>query len=646
MRPTSKFLLATWLLAGGAVAAPAPAGPAVPDDPAPAAKPAVAPVSGGTWSHAFAAYGEPKYPRGFKAFEYVNPDAPKGGVLYIQNPDRRTTWDKYNPFTIKGQSPAGLTTLMFETLAIRSGDEPATMYGALAEEMLVAPDRSSITFRIHPRARFYNGDPVLAQDVKHSYDMMTSKYAAPGVRTALEGISRVTVLDDRTIRFDLKDRTPDTIFNVGGIAVFSHKWGQSPDGTRKQFDEIVTEYPITSGPYTIGALDGGRRIEFVRDKNYWARDFGFAKGQYNFDKVVYRYYRDNAVAMEAFKAGEFDFYMEYSARRWARLHQGAKWDDGRIIKQVFDNGFGMGFQSYILNTRRPQLSDIRVRKAINLAYDFETVNVYKQYKHTNSMFANSEFAATGTPSPGELALLEPFRAELPPEVFGPAWVPRKLDESPNALRDQLKEARKLLEEAGWKLGPDGYLRNDKGELLQVELLDTGDPPGRAEAMMERNLKILGIKYTVRMVDFAIFRKRLETFDFDIAMIKIPDFTVPNVTELKDQYHSSTANVEGSGNYRGVKSKAIDHVLAKMEEATTMEQLRDATRALDRIVIYSWYQIPDLYAGNNRVSRWDKFGIPKVTPKYYTIATPSDWLQWSIVAWWDKSLEKTQNVAKN
>jgi peptide/nickel transport system substrate-binding protein/microcin C transport system substrate-binding protein len=265
MRSASKFLLAAWLSATAALAATAPP-----------AKPAAAPVPGGTWSHAFAAYGEPKYPRGFKAFAYVNADAPKGGVLYIQNPDRRTTYDKYNPFTIKGQSPAGLTTLMFETLAIRSGDEAATMYGALAEEMMVAPDRSSITFRLHPKARFNNGDPVLAADVKHSYDMMTSKYASPGVRTALEGISAVTVLDDRTIRFDLKDRTPDTIFNVGGITVFSHKWGLKPDGTRKQFDEIVTEYPITSGPYTIAAQDGGRRIEFALDKNYWARDLGFA----------------------------------------------------------------------------------------------------------------------------------------------------------------------------------------------------------------------------------------------------------------------------------------------------------------------------------------------------------------------------------
>ncbi len=641
MRPASRFILATWLLAAGALAAPASKGPSVPDDPAPPTKaPIAAPAKeGGTWSHAFAAYGEPKYPKGFRAFDYVNADAPKGGVLQIQNPDRRSSFDKYNPWTIKGQSPAGLTTLMFETLAVRSGDEPATMYGALAEEMLVPPDRSSITFRLHPKARFYNGDPVLAADVKYSFDMLSSKEAAPSYRTQVEGVSGVVVIDERTIRFDLKDRTPDTIFQVGTLPVFSPKWAIGPGGKMKKLDEIVTEYPITSGPYTIGAVDGGRRIDFVLDKNYWARDLGFSKGQYNFDKVVYRYYRDNAVAMEAFKAGEFDFYMEYSARRWARLHQGKKWDDGRIIKEVFPNGFGMGFQSYVLNTRKPQLADWRVRKAINLAYDFEAVNVYKQYKHTSSVFANSEFAATGMPSPGELALLEPFRKELPPEVFGPAWVPRKMDASPNELRDSLKEARDLLEQAGWKLGPDGYRRNAQGQLLEIEHMETGDAPGRAEAIFERNLAIIGIKYKPRLVDFALFRKRLETFDFEMIMIKLPDFTLPNVAELKDLFHSTKAEVEGSSNWRAVKSKAVDALLAKMDEATTLEELRDASRALDRVIIYGWYQVPDLYAGNSRVSRWDKFGIPKVVPKYYTIATPSDWLQWAIVAWWDKSLDK-------
>jgi peptide/nickel transport system substrate-binding protein/microcin C transport system substrate-binding protein len=331
--------------------------------------------------------------------------------------------------------------------------------------------------------------------------------------------------------------------------------------------------------------------------------------------------------------------MEYAARRWARQHQGPKWDDKRIIKQDFPNGFGSGFQSYILNLRRPIFQDVRVRHAINLAFDFEAVNVYKQYKHSNSMFSNSEFAATGMPSAGELAILEPFRSELPPEVFGPAWVPPKMDASPNALRDSLKEARRLLEEAGWKVAPDGVLRNAKGEAFEFEYVEPQEAPGRAEAVFERNLGILGIKYKPRLVDFAIYRTRLEKFDFDMVGIKIPDFTIPSVADLKDQYGSASADVEGSGNYRGIKSKAVDAILKKMEDAKTMDELRDAARALDRVIIFGWYQVPDLYSGSSRVSRWDKFGIPKVVPKYYEIQQPSDWLDWAISAWWDKSLDK-------
>ena len=627
-RSAARSALAAASLALAVAAAPA------------AAAPAPAAPAAGTWSHAFASYGAtPKYPRGFTHFEYVNPDAPKGGTLQLQNPDRRSSFDKFNPYTIKGQSPAGLSTLMLESLAIRSGDEPGTIYGMVAEEMQVAPDKSSVTFRIHPKARFTNGDPVTAEDVKVVFETLTGKGVAPGVRVKLSGVERATVLDDRTIRFDLKDRTDDAIFAAAGLPVFSRKWVQNKDGSPKKFDEIVNEYPITTGPYTIGAVDAPRRIEFVRDPNYWARDLGVSKGQYNFDRVVYRYYQDNAIAMEAFKAGEFDFLMEYSARRWARLHQGAKWSDGRIVKDEFPNGFGMGFQSYVLNTRRPVLSDWRVRKAINLAFDFEAINVYRQYKRTNSVFANTDFAMKGTPGPGELALLEPFRHELPAEVFGPAWQPPRTDTTPNALRENLRQARKLLEEAGWKVGADGIARNAKGEPLEFEFLETGDAPGRAEAVFERNLAKIGIRLKHRLVDFSLFRKRMETFDFDMVMIKIGDFTLPEPAELKSQYGSANADVQGADNYRGVKSRAIDHVLAAMERAQTMQELTDAARALDRLLIFGYYQVPDLYGGTNRVSRWDKFGIPKVTPKYYTISTPSDWSQWAITGWWMKDADR-------
>jgi len=599
------------------------------------AAPAPATPAAGTWSHAYAAYGAPKYPRGFTHFDYVNPDAPKGGTLHLSQPDRRSSFDKFNPFTVKGQSPAGQGTLMFESLAVRSGDEPATMYGLLAEDMLVAPDKSSITFRLHPAARFYNGDPVTAADVKHSFDMQTSKAAAPGVRIQFDGVQAAVVLDQRSIRFDLKDRTDDTIFNVGGLSVFSRKWGQAADGTPKAFDQIVTEYPITSGPYTIAQADSGRRIDFARRPDYWGRDLGVSRGQYNFDRIVYRYYQDNAVSMEAFKAGEFDLLQEYSARRWVRQHSGPKWKDGRIIKQSFPNGFGAGLQAYLFNLRRPLLQDIRVRHAISLAYDFEAINVYKQYKRTYSMFANSDFAAAGPPGPGELALLEGFRGELPAEVFGPAWEPPRTDTGPNALRENLKQARTLLEQAGWRVAADGVLRNAKGEPFELEQLRSGEAPGLAEAVFRRNFQKLGINLKLRMVDFALLRKRLETFDFDMTMIRVGDFTLPSAADLKSMYGSESADVEASNNYRGLKSKAVDYLIATMEKAKTMEELRDSARALDRVIMHGYYQVPDLYSGSNPVSRWNRLGIPKTVPKYYTITTPSEWPQWAVTAWWAK-----------
>ncbi|HSN45179.1 MAG TPA: extracellular solute-binding protein [Casimicrobiaceae bacterium] len=591
------------------------------------------------WSHAYSAYGKPKYPPGFAHFDYVNPDAPKGGTLQLNNPDRRTSFDKFNPYTIKGQSPAGLTTLMFETLAQRSGDEPDTMYGLLAEGIQVAPDKSWIAFRINPKARFINGDPVTAADVAHAFAMLTSKEVSPATRTQLEGVAGATVLDARTIRFDLKERTADTIFNVGNIPVFSPKWSLGPDGKPKKFSDIVNEFPITTGPYRIGTVDAPRRIEFVRDPNYWARDLGVSKGQYNFDRVVYRYYQDNAISIEAFKAGEFDFLMEYSARRWARQHSGPKWDDGRIIKEEFPTGFGMGLQAYYFNSRRPLFQDRRVREALSLAYDFASINIYKQYKRVDSLFANSEFAAKGEPTPAELALLEPHRGELPPATFGPAWQDPRTDLDPNGLRNNLKRARKLLEEAGWKVDAEGVLRNAKGEAFEFEWLEAGEAPSRREAIFQRNLALLGIKLNVRVVDFALYRKRLETFDFDMINLKSGDWALPNAADLKAALGSAAADEQASANYAGIRNKAIDALVERMDKAKTMDELRTATRSLDRVFMHEHYVVPDLMGASNRVSRWDKFGIPKVVPKYYTIATPSDYLQWAVTAWWDKALGK-------
>ena len=592
-----------------------------------------APAFTGRWVYAYAAYGAPKYGPDFTHFEYVNPNAPKGGTLRLPNPDRRTSFDKFNPFTTRGNSPGGLVIFMFESLAVLSGDEPQTMYGLLAEEMLVAPDKSSISFRLNPKARFHNGEAVTAADVKYSFDSLSGKYASPGNQSALAGVAGASVLDARTIRFDLKERNNDTLFTLGGLPVFSRKWALKADGQPKQFDEIVTEHPVTTGPYTIGAVDPGRRIEFKRNPDYWARDLPARRGFFNFDRVIYRYYKDSIVSLEAFKAGEFDLIRVYGARTWNRQHKGPKWDDGRIVKELFQTGFGQHMQAYDFNLRRPVFQDIRVRRAIGLAYDFDTWNGrFKMYERAHSAFNNSEFAAVGLPSPEELALLEPFRKELPPEVFGPPY--RAPDTSGGALqlRANLLEARKLLEAAGWKLGPDARLRNAQGSALEFEYLTPEE--GSRMADWEGNLLKLGIKMKVRQVDFALYRRRLENYDYDMISIVEGRFTLPEPSTFLQLYGSKAADEKGNNNFRGVKSAAVDHLVEVMNRATTIEELRTASSALDRVIMWNHWQVPELYFARLPTSYWNKFGRPEVLPKYYSVDSPSDAQPaWPITTWW-------------
>ena len=371
----------------------------------------------GRWVHAFAAYGAPKYGPDFTHFGYVNPDAPRGGTLKLRNPDRRSSFDKFNPWTTRGNAPAGVMIWMVEGLAHLAQDEPMTMYGLLAEAIRVAPDFSSVSFRIRAEARFSNGDAVGAEDVRHSFAMLSGKGASPGVQQLLAGIARVDVVDARTVRFEMRDKTREQVFVAGTMPVFSRKWGAG-----KPFDELVSEPPILSGPYVIEHYEMPRRIELRFDPQYWGRRLPVRRGHFNFERVVYRMYSDSAVAREAFKAGEYDLMKEYSSRAFVRQHAGVKWDDGRIVKAMLPTHFGYYMQSYQLNLRRPIFQDARVREALVYTYDFDTLNKTHIFRRCNSMFNNSPFAAQGLPAPAELALLEPFRAELPSRVFGPAWV--------------------------------------------------------------------------------------------------------------------------------------------------------------------------------------------------------------------------------
>ncbi len=587
------------------------------------------------WVHAYAAFGAPKYPRDFSHFDYCNPLAPQGGALYLRNPDRRSSFDKFNYFTTKGNAPAGILLFMLEPLATLAGDEALTMYGLLAQEMLIAPDKSSITFRLHPQARFYNGDPVTAADVLYSFESLSGKYASPSYQTAFAGVEHAVVLDERTIRFDLKDRSNDTIFSLGTVLrIFSPKWAPGADGKPRRFDEIVTDYPITSGPYTIAVADSGRRLELKRNPQYWAKNLGVRRGFFNFDRIVYRYYKDQAVGREAFKAGEFDIYKEYGARSWMRQHKGPKWDDGRIKKDLFETAVGQGLQSYQLNLRRPIFQDHRVREALDYTYDFDTLNRYGLFKRTNSVYNNSEFAADGLPGIGELTLLEPYRKELPAEVFGPAFRAAKTNRDPKLLRRNLLIARGLLEQAGWKLAADGRLRNGKGEPFEIEYLNPGQP-GRLTDW-QANLEKLGITLKDRVVDFALYRRRLEEYDFDMITIVEGDFTLPDATGAAAGYGSKSADEKGNSNFRGVKSAAVDHIVTAMAAATTLEQLRDASRALDRVVMWNHWQVPDLYAADEKASYWDRFGTPAKRPLYFTIESPnSEMVAWPISTWWLK-----------
>ena len=624
----ARLLVLLWL---GAACAQAGAQP----------RPAAPDAAG--WVHAYAAFGEPKYGRDFKHFEYVNPDAPKGGALNLRNPDRRTSFDKFNNFTVRGNAPAGMGIFMVEPLTTLGADEPRTMYGLLAQEMRIEPDLSAITFRLHPLARFSNGDAVTAADVKYSFESLAGKYASPVYSSTLVGVREAVVVDDRTIRFELTDRSKDTLFKLGALFVFSHKWGLKPDGTHTRFDEIVSEQPITSGPYTIGAADSGRRIEFKLNPAYWARDLPVRRGFFNFGSVVYRYYQDEAIATEAFKAAEFDLVRVYGAGVWMRQHKGRKWDDGRIVKEAFAIGTGQGLQSYQLNLRRPLFQDIRVREALGLTYDFETMNRYRRFKRSSSVFSNSEFAAQGLPSPGELKLLEPYRKELPKEVFGPPYVAPRTASDLHALRRNLLKARSLLEAAGWKLAPDGKLRNAKGEPFEFEYLAPGDSVNDARLKAwARNLDKLGITFKVRNVDFALYSRRLEEYDFDVITIVEGAFSLPSAADYVTFYSSKSADEKGNNNFRGVKSPAVDHALEAMNRATTLEDFRDATRALDRIVMWNHWQIPELYGDDEPMSYWNKFGIPAVRPKFFTADLPPDvdpQLPWPLVTWWIKALDK-------
>ncbi|WP_345810857.1 extracellular solute-binding protein [Paraburkholderia sp. PREW-6R] len=579
--------------------------------------------------YAIAQYGEPKYPADFKHFDYVNPDAPKGGTLVLANPSRLTSFDKFNPFTLRGNTAPGVD-LMFESLTTGSSDEVASAYGLLADDISIAPDGLSTTFHINPRARFSNGDAVTADDVKFSLDTLKSPQAAPQFASIFGEITRAVVVDPHTIRFEFRQRNRELPLLAGSMPVFSQKWGVKPDGSRIPFDQLAFEKPIASGPYLIEQFDNGRTITFKRDPNYWGAALPVRVGTNNFDRIVYKLYSDSTARLEAFKAGEYDALVEYVARNWVRRDVGKKFDSGELIKHEFAQHNGTGMQGFMLNTRRPLFQDVRVRHALDLALDFQWLDrqlFFNQYARIDSFFANTDWQAKGLPSPGELALLEPWRAQLDPAVFGPPPTQPDTD-PPGSLRANLLQARALLQQAGWTYR-DGALRNAKGEPFQFEILDDSGSSAQMEPIVAtyiRNLQKLGITATFRVSDFAVYQKRLDAFDFDTTTIRMPDVQVPGSEQI-ERFGSKAADTNGSDNMIGLKSPAVDAILNALVHAQTREQLVDATHALDRVLMHGYYVVPHWYSATHRVAFRRGLAWPTTLPLYYSAEG------WITSTWW-------------
>lgn len=586
-----------------------------------------------SWAgHAYAQFGDIKYPVNFKQFDYINPMAPKGGELVLVPPSRMTSFDKYNPFTLKGNAAPGLNGLVFESLLTGTLDESTTAYGLLAEDVTVAKDQRSVTFKVRLQARFNNGEQVLAEDVRYSFATLTSKLAAPQFRTLYAEVSAVTVIDPRTVRFEFKRANPELPLMVGAMPVFSRKWGEE-NGVLKPFDKVVTDVPIASGPYKIGRVSFGRDITYERDPNYWGRELNVRKGMFNFDRITYRLYKDNTAQLEGFKAGEFDFIQSFIAREWARGYTGKLFNSGKLIKRELKHNNPGDFQGFMFNTRLEKFKDVRVRQAIGLAMDFEWMNrqlFYNAYQRVRGYFVASDFEATDLPNAAELALLDPLRDKLSGTVFSqPVPMPPLTEinpESGNTLRDHLREAKNLLAQAGWTYR-DGALRNAKGEAFTLEFLDNAGAMGRVVTPFAKNLEKLGFEVNYKVIDYAVLQKRLDVFDFEIISHRAVGSVSPGA-ELLERFGSRSASIEGSANFIGVNDPAVDALLDKVMSAKTRPQLITAVRALDRVLRHGHYSIPHWYGGVHRVAwRSGKFEQPVNAPKYYQPET------WAASTWW-------------
>ena len=559
--------------------------------------------------HGLSTFGELKYPPDFKHFDWVNPEAPKGGRLATMGIIARGTFDSFNNFILKGDPAQGLE-YVYDSLMSRAYDEPDALYGLVAHSAELAPDRASVTFRLRPEAKFADGSALTVDDVVFSFEVIKEK-GHPLYRVPLQDVVKVEAVDARTVRYTFTGQeTRDLPLVVAGLPILSKAYYST-----REFDQTTLEPPLGSGPYALADFKAGTFVTYRRRVDYWARDLPVNRGRFNFDELRFEYFRDRTASLESFKAGAFDLREEFTARDWVTAYDIPAVNDGRLQKLVLPDESPSGAQGFFLNMRRAKFADPRLRKALDYAFDFEWTNkniFYGLYSRTESFFENSDLKASGMPSPAELALLEPFRADLPAEVFGEAYKAPVSDGS-GQDRKLLREAGRLLDEAGWKV-KGGRRVNAKDEPLEIEFLISDPSTERILTPYVKNLDAIGVQTTIRRVDPAQRERRVKSFDFDAITTRYALRITPGV-EVRTFWGSEAAKTDGSYNLAGISHPAIDALIVKMSQAKSRDELRTATRALDRVLRAGHYWVPHWYRPYHYVAFWDKFGRPAVKPRY-------------------------------
>ncbi|MGA2485217.1 MAG: extracellular solute-binding protein [Roseiarcus sp.] len=581
-------------------------------------------------THGLSSFGDLALPPDFKRLAYVNPDAPKGGLLSLQitatsGNQNFDTFDTLNIFSKRGDGAAGMSAT-FDTLMSGNGDEPDSLYGLIARAVSVSPDKLGYRFLLRPEARFADGSKVTAADVKFSLDVLKEK-AHPTYSQLLVEVDGVDAeADDVALVRFVKERSRDAHLVVAGMPIFSAAWWKGRD-----FDAATLEAPLGSGAYRVKTFEQGRFIEYELSDDYWAKDLPINVGQNNFRRLRFEYYRERQVAFEAFKAGAINFHQEYTARIWATGYDFPAFNDGRVKKETLHNGAPTGSQGWYFNTRREQFKDPRVREALGLAFDFEWTNknvMFSSYKRVISYFQNSAMEAVGPPSPDELKILESLRGTIPASVFGDPYVPPVSDGS-GSDRALLKRANEMLLSAGCAR-EGGVLKLPGGKPFTIEFLDSSDALQPHTQSFQQNLRKLGIDAQSRIVDAAQYKSRTENFDFDVVTAAFGGSVTPG-SELQVFLGSKAATMEGSRNLSGIADPLVDALIEWIIRAPTRDTLNVACRVLDRVLRAAHYWVPMWYSDAARVAYWDAFSRPATQPKL-GVGAPDTW-------WWDEDKAK-------